>query len=131
MLSIQKLRSNYGLMSNMLLDIISRFSNAPDPNARAYGARVQQLFDDTRTDEELTEYIILSKAEFPAANIVNLLNALGVTPERIVELARTDAYVNAILLEAGFLVDEQSTLSDDNMVQIFKILMFKNYEGQL
>ncbi len=129
-LKIQKLRTNYGLMSRMLLDVISRFSNAPDPKAQSYAARAKELFDDTRTDRELTEYIILEKDEFPAANVINTLHTLGVTPARILELSRQDAYFNSLLLEAGFLLDEQSTLTDDNMVQIFKILLFKDYEGQ-
>lgn len=129
-LKIQKLRANYGLMTQMLNDVQRRMSRSTDPNAQAYGERIGELIDDTRTDKELTEYIILEKAEFPAANMVNALHTLGVTPERILELSKQDAYFNALLLEAGFLLDEHSKLSDDNMVQIFKILLFKDYEGQ-
>lgn len=117
-------------MSNMLIDISRRMQNNANPDAQAYGARVEQLFQDTRTERELTDYIILDKSEFPATNVINFMHTLGITPSKIVELSKQDAFFNTLLLDAGFLLDDTSTLSDDNMVQIFKILLFKDYEGQ-
>lgn len=130
-ITISKLRDNYSRLSRALLDVSQRFSRSPDPKARVYGSELMRLIEDTRTDRELTEYVLIDKSEFATPELVTVLKMLGVTPERIKSLAINDPVFYSLLLKHNFHIDDESIVNDDTMGHILKVILFNDYEGSL
>lgn len=130
-ISIKKLRDNYSQMTRALINVSQRMLRSVDPTANAYGAELERLITVTRTEKELTEYIILDKSEFKTPELSSVLRYLGVTPEKIKTLAIEDPIFYGLLLKHNFHIDEQSVINDDTMGHILKVILFNDYEGNL
>lgn len=122
-LTISKLRSYWSNMRAALVKIEGR-SSSPD-----FKAQLQDLLKSTAVDKPLDQYIILDKAEFTAPKLTGLLLDLGITPDVIKARVLEDGLVNSRVIEGGFMIDANSEFTEDNMVQLIKVLLFKDYEG--
>lgn len=122
-LTISQLRKHWSSMRSALVRIQQR-SQSPD-----FVAQLDSLLRSVALDKPLDQYIILEKAEFPAPKLIGLLLDLGITPDVIKARVLEDGLVNSRVLEGGFMIDANSEFTEDNMVQLIKVLLFKDYEG--
>ena len=130
-ITIGKLRDNYSRLSRALIDVAQRFIKSSDPKAQIYGSELMRLIENTRTDRELTDYVLIDKSEFNTPDLTSVLKSLGVTPERIKSLAIDDPVFYSLLLKHNFHIDDQSVVNDDTMGHILKVILFNDYEGSL
>lgn len=130
-ITIGRLRDNYSQLSGAIINVSQRFMKSSDPKAQAYGSELLRLIENTRTDRELTDYVLIDKAEFATPQLSTILRTLGVTPERIKSLAIEDPVFYSLLLKHNFHIDAESVVNDDTMGHILKVILFNDYEGSL
>ena len=128
-LLMRQLSHNYGQLSMAVKNLSERFLRSADNTAKAYGAELERLWIQTRTDKELrTDYVLLDKT-VTSASVINLLSCMGVTPESLKQRALEDSYLHALILKADIYIDENTAMTEDIMVDILRLLMQKDYEG--
>lgn len=122
-LTIGLLRKKWSAALQALVKIKTRAANTP------FGDTIDNLLSEIALERSLDNYVILEKDSFDAPRVSGLLRDLGITPELIKQRALEDGLINARVIEGGLIIDKDTVLTDDNMVQLIKVLMFKDYEG--
>lgn len=122
-LTIGLLRKKWSVALQALVKIKTRAANTP------FGDTIDNLLSEIALERSLDNYVILEKDSFDAPRVSGLLRDLGITPELIKQRALEDGLINARVIEGGLIIDKDTVLTDDNMVQLIKVLMFKDYEG--
>lgn len=122
-LTIGQLRKKWSAALVALTKIKARAANTP------FGETISNLLSELALEKSLDNYIILEKDIFDAPRVSGLLRDLGITPELLKQRALDDGLINSRLIEGGLVVDKDTVLTDDNMVQLIKVLLFKDYEG--
>ena len=122
-LTISQLRKKWSAALVALTKIKTRAANT------SFGDSIDELLKEIALEKPLSSYVILDKEHFDAPRLTGLLRDLGVTPELLKERALADGLVNSRVIEGGLIIDKDSVLTDDNMVQLIKVLLFKDYEG--
>lgn len=122
-LTIAVLRKKWAAALLALTKIKARAANTP------FGDTIDAVLKEITLEKSLNNYIILDKDHFDAPKVIGLLRDLGITPELLKERALADGLVNARVLEGGLIVEKETVLTDDNMVQLLKVLLFMDYEG--
>lgn len=122
-LTIGLLRKKWSAALQALVKIKARAANTP------FGDTIDNLLSEIALERSLDNYIVLEKDSFDSPRVSGLLRDLGITPELIKQRALNDGLINARVIEGGLIIDKDTILTDDNMVQLIKVLMFKDYEG--